>query len=177
MLAETGARDVPVLLRQVAMELRAHGDPPGAMRALAMARQWYARQTVDTATAGYKVGVARVAYLQDDRATALALYGQISQRQTLCIECLGVRGVLAARANNRFEAASVDSALSRVSRPYLFGWQTLWRARIAATIGNAERARTLYSAAREEGLEIDVLTHADADLWRAVSSGGLRKLP
>lgn len=174
-LSETGSAEVPGTLRQVAMELRAHGDVSGARRALSMARQWYARHQTDTGSVSYKAGVARIAYLQDDRITTRAMYGEINQARKLCVECLGVAGVLAAREHNTREALRVDTLLSRVSRPYLFGFHTLWRARIAASMGDAERARILYLAAREEGLEIDVLTHADADLWPVVSAGDLRK--
>lgn len=164
-LLETSNPSVPEMLRQVAQELRAHGDAPGAQRALQMARQWYATQRVDTSTTSYMVGVARVAYLQDDRQTARAMYERISERQTTtCIECLGARGVLAARENDTKEAARIDSIIARSSRPYLFGLHTLWRARIAATLGDVSRARILYAAAREEGMEIDVLSHADFDL-------------
>ena len=174
-ISETRNREVPITLRQVAMELRAHGDARGAMRALSMARLWYARQTDDTTETAHLAGVARTAFLQDDRSTARAMYDQINRRQTSCVECLGSNGVLAAREHNRIEALRVDSLLSRVSRPYLFGLNTLWRARIAATLGDAERARILYLAAREEGLAIDVLTHADADLWPAVAPADTRR--
>jgi hypothetical protein len=68
--------------------------------------------------------------------------------------------VLAARRGDRAAALAADSVLAAPSRPnldpnldpYADGRPTYWRARIAATLGDRERAVTLLREALQAGL-------------------------
>jgi predicted Zn-dependent protease len=58
-------------------------------------------------------------------------------------EYLGYLGALAARRGDRPEAKRVSDSLASMKVPYLRGAHTYWRARIAATLGEPERAVAL----------------------------------
>ena len=156
--------DPPMALRQAALELAAHGNNAAARRVLAMTRDWYdSRPAADRTTLAYRVGLARTAYLADDRGEAARLYGAILADHPRCIDCVGALGVLAARSGNSAGADSSRTALESVRRRFLFGRPLEWQARIAAASGDLARAASLQSAAYASGAEFDVMTHADPD--------------
>jgi tetratricopeptide (TPR) repeat protein len=73
-------------------------------------------------------------------------------------------GTVAARRGDRKEVARIDRWLARRQGPYLNGYHTFQRARLAAVVGDRERAFQLYHQAVEEGASRhfdDV--HADPD--------------
>ncbi len=47
--------------------------------------------------------------------------------------------------------------------PYLFGWHTFWRARIAALLGEKEQAVRLLREAHNQGVQF-IRFHNDMDL-------------
>ena len=51
------------------------------------------------------------------------------------------------------EALRISRWIEGLHRPYLYGYDTLWRARIAALLGENERAMTLLHAAFGQGLK------------------------
>ncbi|GJG89505.1 hypothetical protein tb265_46860 [Gemmatimonadetes bacterium T265] len=64
---------------------------------------------------------------------------------------LGRLGTIAARTGDRAAAARVDARLAAARGPYLFGRAALWRARIAALLGNRPTAVALLERAVSEG--------------------------
>jgi hypothetical protein len=80
-----------------------------------------------------------------------------------CGGCRGARGVLAARAGDRAAALRADAELAH--RPRTPG-ALLWRARIAAALGDRARAATLVREAVARGFAYDGLTHAGPELGR-----------
>jgi hypothetical protein len=67
----------------------------------------------------------------------------------------GARGVVAARLNDRATALREDSVLAAWSADrFPRGRQTLWRAHIAAALGDAERAIDLLVLALDEGVPV-----------------------
>ena len=130
-----------------------------------MVRAWYATRPPDEqSTLPYQLGLARTAYLADDRREASRLYAAVLETHPACLDCAGALGVLAARAGNR---AAVDSSLTLLQRParrFYFGRHLEWQARIAATLGDFARASSLQTAAFAGGAELDVMTHTDPDL-------------
>jgi hypothetical protein len=76
---------------------------------------------------------------------------------------LGFAGALAARRGDAAAAREADGALAALRRPYLAGRHTYWRARIAALLGERERAVALLREALREGQMYPAL-HGNADL-------------
>lgn len=153
------------VVRQTASELRAHGHPQLAAQLLADVRRWIQTGHVaapDSMTR--QIGLARTAYLQDDRATARRVYSSILGAGRSCVDCVGLLGVLAARDGDTTGVARADQQLAATSVPYQFGRHTLWRARIAATSGDTRRAATLLRSAFAQGLELDINHHTDVAL-------------
>ena len=77
----------------------------------------------------------------------------------------GYLGVLAARRGDRAAAMAAERALAELREPYLLGRHTYWRARIAALLGDRERAVTLLRDALKEGRTYPML-HGEADFRR-----------
>ena len=74
--------------------------------------------------------------------------------QQLCpqLALLGRLGTLAARRGDLDEALRYSGLLENLDMPYLFGRHTLWRARIAALLGEKEHAMRLLKQALEQGV-------------------------
>jgi hypothetical protein len=65
---------------------------------------------------------------------------------------LGFLGVIAAREGHRDDALRFNERLEAIRRPYLFGYPTFWRAKIAALLGERERTVALLREAISQGL-------------------------
>ena len=76
---------------------------------------------------------------------------------------LGRVGVLAARLGDNDQALLIDEQLAAINKPYLYGSPTLYRARIAAVLGERQRAVSLLSNAFTEGLSYGIWLHLDID--------------
>ena len=80
-------------------------------------------------------------------------------------------GVLAARLGNRDEALRVFQWLGDQDRKYMYGRNIAWQAKIAAILGEYDRAVTLFQDAFNHGYAYRVDYHYDPDLEE------LRKYP
>jgi hypothetical protein len=80
------------------------------------------------------------------------------------IALLGNRGVVAARLGDRTAATQFSEELASIDRPYTFGGPTVWRARIAALLGESSQAVSLLRQAYEEGAAFGVWLLHDMDL-------------
>lgn len=87
----------------------------------------------------------------DTAVAALSLRQVTARRSPSAREDVWLRGMLAASRRETAEAARADSALARSAAKYDFGWTPYHRARIAAAVGDADRAVRLLSEARESG--------------------------
>src|SRR5437764_56340 len=170
------AADVLLL---AAIELRAHGHPAAADTLLAQARDWLAaRPPAEAASEAHRVRVALVAYTagrladaqreferlaarggpgRSDRAGGAAVMGDAWDQ----MDYLGYVGAVAARQGNRDQALRVAQTLERVTRPYLFGRPTVWRARIAALLGERDGPVALLPEAFANGYPHAHALHTD----------------
>jgi hypothetical protein len=73
-----------------------------------------------------------------------------------------VLGVLAARRGDRAEAQPIDQRLAGLSRPYLTGFPTYYRAQIAAVLGDRDRAVELLRDAIAQGA-VDAWEHLHSE--------------
>ena len=149
-----------------ALELRAHGGPDSAHRVMKRAIDWYrarlgeAPERVDT-----RFKLARCLYWADRWSEARdllsRLVAEIPEEGTpwrgigtvADFDYLGLLGTVAARQGDRDEALRLSRRLGEIDNPnLLFGQPTLWRAKIAALLGDGERAVSLLRAAISQGL-------------------------
>jgi hypothetical protein len=79
-------------------------------------------------------------------------------------DAIGLRGVLAARQNDPARARGLVRRLAAIAPRYNFGIPTVWRARIAAALGQRDSAVALLRQAFAEGREYDLWLHRDQDL-------------
>ena len=170
------AADVLLL---AAVELRAHGHAAAADTMLAQARDWLAaRPPAEAASEAHQVRVALVAYTAGRLADAQREFERLAARGGPGrsgsvggaavmgdawdqMDYLGYVGAVAARQGNRDQALRVAQTLERVTRPYLFGRPTVWRARIEALLGEREVAVALLREAFAKGYPHAHALHTD----------------
>jgi tRNA A-37 threonylcarbamoyl transferase component Bud32/TolB-like protein len=162
---ELGWTPADVMLLAAA-ELRGHGHPAEAEAALTQGRAWLAaRSPAEAASVEHRYRAALVSYaagrLDEARREFAGLAGASGAAKNESIPFtydapgqlayLGYSGAIAARQGNREEALRVDRTLAELKRPYLFGWHTMWRARIHALLGEREVAVNLVRDALSQG--------------------------
>lgn len=96
-------------------------------------------------------------------ADALVMLGRLREARTILEDMLpddrntdivGRLGLISATAGYQIGAESMASELASLSDPYLFGSNTIWRAKIAAAMGDKVRAVDLLRTAFSEGFTI-----------------------
>jgi hypothetical protein len=80
------------------------------------------------------------------------------------IDYIGYAGTLAARRGDRERALGISEELKKIDRPYTFGAQTYWRARIAALLGMKGEAVGFLRQAFAQGYDYDIELFQEADL-------------
>jgi len=75
----------------------------------------------------------------------------------------GFLGVISVRLGNDDEVSGISDGLAALDRPYLWGSNTLWRARIAALLGDREQAVELLRQSFNEGNSLRLDLHRDID--------------
>ena len=103
-------------------------------------------------------------YLAGDWQESMNMWAVLEEENPTDVDCLGYVGVSAARLGRRVDATNVDRRLREWNQPYTFGRNTLWRARIAALLGERERAVGLLRQAFAEGHVFDSELHRDVSL-------------
>ena len=170
------AADVLLL---AAVELRAHGHAAAADTMLAQERDWLAaRPRAEASSEAHQVRVALVAYTAGRLADAQREFDRLAARGGPGrsgsvggaavmgdawdqMDYLGYVGAVAARQGNRVQALRVAQTLERVTRPYLFGRPIVWRARIAALLGERDGAVALLREAFAKGYPHAHALHTD----------------
>lgn len=145
-------RKKPTVMREIALDLAAHGDRAAARVALARTLVWHAMQpAVEQATEYNRFERAQAYYAAGDadsaRAIAEALAGAHPQNE----QYAGLLGVLAAQRGDRVAAVAIAERLVGLERPYGRGQATYWRACIAAKLGRRDEAVELLRRALAEG--------------------------
>jgi len=160
------------VMREIGTELRAHGDGAAADSAFTRALRWYAdRPLGEQATVGGRAKVAMTLYVAGHRDEARRIYERLAREDPRAIEYRGYLGVLAARSGHRTEALAVERSLGELRGPSPLGRHTYWRARIAALVGERERAVTLLRESLQQGKEyFPVHLEADFETLRALPS-------
>jgi tetratricopeptide (TPR) repeat protein len=143
-----------------AAEFRAHGHRE-AVRTV-FARIWdLDRPPPDSSAPEQRYGFAYALYVA----------GRLEDARQRCTQLIdegmsgtGVRellGLIAGRQGDRAEALRISDWLRDLDEPYLYGFNTLSRARIAAALGDQEQAVTLLREAFAQGNRFGMWVHQD----------------
>jgi tetratricopeptide (TPR) repeat protein len=150
--------------RSAGLEFRAHGDSAAASafyeRALDMLR---GRPEEVPGTTSYRRDLAETLYLLGRWAEARAIVDGLLQEEPGNVEYMGLLGSLAARTGDPEEARRMSVRLESMEIPYDWGNSTFLRARIAALLGERERAVELLRAAHEQGWGFFRNLHTEMD--------------
>ena len=168
----------PAGVAQVAAEeLRTHGYLRPAEDALARALAWYrTRPSEEQASNAHQYDVARALYQAGRWDEAEPLLQGLLEHSPERVDYLGHLGVVAGRRGQVQEARGISKALSQMNGPYLRGSNTLWRARIAAVMGEQDEAVALLRASFAQGQAYGLAVHADPDLLPLRENPGFRRL-
>ena len=138
---------------EAALEFREHGHPEAYRRAIGQALD-AARiaGTTDTAGVAAQQGLAMVLYAAERWEEARAVYAGLHRADSNNMEFLGGLGVSEARVGHRAEAEALAGRLATINPPYSWGRSPFWRARIAALLGDRDRAVSLLREAIARGI-------------------------
>lgn len=150
----------------VALELRAHEHLKDAQEALEQVAAWYrARPTVDPATSDHEpcLWLQLSAFYHAGRwDEARAQYQRLAAEDTASVKARAALGALAVRRGDQAEVTRMDGWLT-AHRAGSRGRATYARARLAALLGNRERAVALLHQAFDEGLLARSSSQIDPD--------------
>jgi Flp pilus assembly protein TadD len=108
-------------------------------------------------------GLARALALAGRGEEARAVVERLAGEKPDDPNYLGHLGVPAAGRGDRAGAQRVSAQLDALTQPYLRGRHTLWRVRIAAALGERERAVALLRDALQQGQGYNALFHTVVD--------------
>jgi hypothetical protein len=153
--------DYGLLLTEAAEELRAHGHSPQANVYFKELHDWASAR--DT-TRSMRWRAVQASYALGDLAAAGRELVSLRGTDPSNLEYLGMRGLIDARSGQYGAARAVIDSLGAAHAPYSFGVPSLFRARIAARIGNKELAISALQDSFAQGRPFQVWLHRDADL-------------
>ena len=140
------------LMLAAAAEMRAHGYKAEAHPILDRAVAWHEeRPPEEAATANHRYGYALSLCESERWDEADLLFRELSAEFPTSVTYRGYLGVIAARRGDTEAAKAIDEQLAAVDRPYLLGFHTYWRGRIAAVLGDRESAVRLLRDAIAAG--------------------------
>jgi DNA-binding SARP family transcriptional activator/TolB-like protein len=151
----------PTVALLAAEEMRAHGHRDSAARLVGHALQWFdQRPAAERSDAAYRSGLANALYEAGRWAEARALLEELAAEQPSSVSLRGLLGVVAARQG---ETAMVNDAAAWLTGTGAQHGPTglVWRARIAASGGNADAALALLQQAVAAGMTGRGSLHTD----------------
>jgi tetratricopeptide (TPR) repeat protein len=161
----------------VANELRAHGDHQRSIDLARRTVEWYRNRPPDLAAAKtMRAALGRAFYAAERWDDAYDVFRVLVQQVPDDVDYNGILGTLAARRGDRVEATKISEELRQLSRPYLVGAHTFWRARIWALLGDEASAVDLLRDAFAQGAAFTVEVHRDMDLESLKENVAFREL-
>ncbi|MBA3889584.1 MAG: hypothetical protein H0X64_03560 [Gemmatimonadaceae bacterium] len=129
-------------------ELRAHGHEDDARRLLALLQAQLQQAPVSRVTERFQAAVLGEA---GQHAAAYTLWQRLHAADPAALELRGNLGVAAARAGDTAVARAMERAIRETPERYAHGRDVMWRARIAALLGESDRAVMLVAEAIDAG--------------------------
>jgi tetratricopeptide (TPR) repeat protein/TolB-like protein len=152
--------DLGLLLAETTDELRAHGFKTAAADYGNQLRDWL-RQRDTTPTIGWRL--AQAAYSVGDWKSAEQRLNALRVSSPQNLDYLGTAGALAAHLGDRARALAISDSLKRRTEPYTFGLPTVYRARIAAVLGDRDASVLALRQSLSEGRAFQAWLHRDID--------------
>jgi len=153
-------------MEEAVVELRAHGHRQASLEMAGHAVEWYRSREARPNTERNRAGVARLLYLAERWAEASELFSPLSAESPADAEYSGILGVIAARRGDAARARALSDWLAKVSTG---GWRTgaataiIWRACIAAVLGERQRAVDLLREAFARGAPYGPYIHSSPE--------------
>ena len=140
------------VMREIALDLAAHGDSAAARTVLGRLLAWHAsRPAAEQAEESQRFERAQTYYAAGHADSARVLTEPLHRAHPQSEQYAGLLGVLAAQRGDRAEAARFDRLLVALERPLGRGQATYWRACIAALSGERDTAVDLLARALDAG--------------------------
>jgi len=144
------------VMEESAKELRAHGHREASIALASRAADWHERQPPGArASASAREQFGRTLYLAERWEEAGAVFAALLKEQPGDVWYQGWMGAVAARTGDVERARQVAAGLGRLSGRVA----ALWRATIAALIGEPDAAVALFRDAFAQGLPFGVHLH------------------
>jgi DNA-binding SARP family transcriptional activator len=164
-------RKKPTVMREVALDIAAHGDAAAARQALARTLAWHAMQPeAEQATEFNRFERAQAFFAAGHVDSARTIVEALARAHPRNEQYAGLLGVLAARRGDRATAAGMVERLAGLHRRDGRGQAAYWRACIAAQLGSREEAVTLLRQALAEGYVFNGLFFLSAHLEPSFST-------
>jgi len=152
------------VMLSAARELRLRGYQEAYKDMAGRAVEWYRERLAGKEAAEQqRFELAAALYIAEQWEEADSLIEKLRSEKPDDIDYLGYAGALAARRGDREGALEISEELKGIDRPFTFGAQTYWRARIAALLGMKEEAVELLRQSFSQGKEYDVFLIQEAD--------------
>ncbi len=140
------------VMREIALDLAAHGDTAAARVALGRLLAWHAsRPAPEQAEEALRFERAQTYYAAGHADSARVIAADLARAHPQNEQYAGLLGVLAAQRGDRAEAARFDRLLVALEQPLGRGQATYWRACIAALSGERDTAVDLLARALDAG--------------------------
>jgi len=140
------------VMREIALDLAAHGDSVTARAVLGRTLAWHgSRPRAEQATEPLRFERAQTYYAAGHGDSARAIATDLARAHPQNDQYAGLLGALAAQRGDRTEAARIDRLLVTLERPLGRGQAIYWRACIAALLGERDNAVDLLARALDAG--------------------------
>lgn len=150
-----GLQKPGAVMRETALELRAHGYPDGSRAVLQRALAWLdSRPSEEQVTEASRFDRLQTLYAMRRWEQARPIADQLANEYPNNVSYQGMLGALAAVRGDPETAVRADSVLATHQGAFVRGLPTYWRACIAAQLGERARAVTLLIQADAEGLNL-----------------------
>jgi serine/threonine-protein kinase len=170
-LSSDPIRKKATVMREISLDLAAHGDRDAARVALARTLAWHASQPpTEQATEYNRFERAQTYYAAGYADSAREITEQLVGVHPQTEQYAGLLGVLAAQRGDREAASGIAKRLAGQERMYERGQASYWRACIAATLGQRDEAVELLRRALTEGYVFNSLFFLSAHLEPSFST-------
>jgi len=160
-----GAWTAGRVMLAAARELRLRGYQEAYKDMAGRAVEWYRERLAGKeASEEQRFELVEALYIAEQWEEADSLVEKLRSEKPDDIDYLGYGGALAARRGDKEEALRISEELKGIDRPFTFGAQTYWRARIVALLGMKEEAVELLRQSFSQGEDYDVFLIQEADL-------------
>jgi eukaryotic-like serine/threonine-protein kinase len=144
-----------------AQEFRAHGDTATASRLLSLTRAWLATHP-DARASPRRQLAAGVLFLMSGLPDSAIAHLTPAAHDLKRIDASGQLALAQAARGDRAHALASADSIGAITRPWLFGNHTFWRAAIVGALGDRDQAMQLLAQSHREGQYMDTWHYSPA---------------